>query len=237
MIEIVAFDADDTLWHSEGMFHRAATRMAEIVQPYASPEAVYARLHQIETGNHHLFGYGAKGFTLSMVETAIELSGARIDASGIGEIIAMGKALLESPVDLLDGVPEVLEAVGRRYPLYLVTKGDPVDQRRKITKSGLAGRFKGIEIVQEKKAPVYRDLFDRHGLDPASVVMVGNSVPSDVLPVIELGGRGVYIPYAVTASFERHRADPEHHRFHKLESIRQLPGLLDRLAGPLAQMS
>jgi putative hydrolase of the HAD superfamily len=233
MIEIVAFDADDTLWHSEGMFHDAATRMAGMVALHASPEAVYARLHEIETGNHHLFGYGAKGFTLSMVEAAIELSGGRIGAIEIGEIIAMGKAMLECPVDLLDGVPEVLEAVGRRYPLYLVTKGDPVDQRRKISKSGLAGCFERIEVVQEKKAPVYRDLFDRHGVDPASVMMVGNSVPSDVLPVIELGGRGVYIPYVVTASFERHREDPEHDRFHKLESIRQLPGLLDRLAGPL----
>ena len=232
MIEVVAFDADDTLWHNEGMFHRAAEHVAGIVAPYASPEAVYGRLHDIETGNHHLFGYGAKGFTLSMVETAIELSGARVNAGEIGEIIAIGKAMLESPVDLLDGVPEVLETVGRRYPLYLVTKGDPVDQRRKITESGLAGRFKGIEIVQEKKAPIYRDLFDRHGVDPASVMMVGNSVPSDVLPVIELGGLGVYIPYAMTASFERHRQDPEHPRFHKLESIQQLPGLLDRLAGP-----
>ena len=229
MIELIAFDADDTLWHNEVLFQETQARFAALLAPFAGADAVHECLDAVEAANNRIFGYGIKGFTLSMVETAVDISEGHIAAADIHSIVAMGKSMLEAPVDLLDGAVEVLEAVGRRLPLALITKGDHVDQARKIGKSGLAGHFRWVEIVVRKDLSTYRDLFDAYGVDPATVAMVGNSVPSDIRPVLELGGWAVHIPYSVTASFERHRTEPEHERYFKLDSIRQLPGLLDRL--------
>jgi putative hydrolase of the HAD superfamily len=231
VIRAIGFDADDTLWHTETLFQETQTRLAAILDAYAAHDEVQRRLHETEERNIKSFGYGIKGFTLSMVETAIEISGGRISAVDIHRIVAMGRDMLEAPMNLLDGVPQVLADLRSRYPLYMVTKGDLLDQHNKIEKSGLAAHFTAVEVVARKDAATYRELFGRFGIDPATVMMVGNSVPSDVLPVLEIGGWAVHIPYVVTASFERHDEDPAHARFARLPTIRDLPALLDRVTG------
>lgn len=230
MIRAIAFDADDTLWHTETLFQETQVGLAEILGHYAPPDEVQRRLHATEERNVKVFGFGVKGFTLSMVETAIEISGGRVSAVDIHTIVGMGRGMLEAPMELLDHVPQVLAHLQQRFPLYLVTKGDLLDQRNKIETSGLADHFAGIEVVAHKDPAAYREVFDRHDVDPASVMMVGNSIPSDVLPVLEVGGWAVHIPYVVTASFERHDSDPAHARFARLESIGELPSLIDRLS-------
>ncbi len=229
MIRAIAFDADDTLWHTETLFQATQVRLAEILGHYASPDEVQRRLHDTEERNVKVFGFGVKGFTLSMVETAIEISGGRISAADIHAVVGMGRGMLEAPMELLDHVPQVLAQLQQRFPLYLVTKGDLLDQRNKIETSGLAAHFAGIEVVAHKDPAAYREVFDRHDVDPASVMMVGNSIPSDILPVLDVGGWAVHIPYVVTASFERHDSDPAHARFNRLESIRELPALVEWL--------
>ncbi|MDP6692420.1 MAG: HAD family hydrolase [Alphaproteobacteria bacterium] len=226
MIEVIALDADDTLWHSESRFHETQLRLSEILDRHAPHEEVQAHLHELEVRNIKLFGFGIKGFTLSMVEAAIEISRGQITAEEIHEIVMMGKAMLEMPMELLDGVEDTLEEIGHHYPLVLITKGDHMDQYNKIEKSGLAGHFREIEVVLKKDAAAYAEVFTRHGTDPAGVMMVGNSIPSDILPILELGGHGVYIPYHVTASFERHDEEPDSPRYHRLDSIQALPALL-----------
>lgn len=225
-IEAIAFDADDTLWHSESLFQATQKRLEQILDQYTPHDEVAAHLHETESKNIRLFGYGIKGFTLSMVESAIELSQRRISASDIHEIVMLGKSMLDSPLELMEGVEEVLAALGRDYPLYLITKGDMLDQQNKIDKSGLVSRFQQVEVVSEKDVATYRDLFESFGVAPGRAVMVGNSIPSDVLPILELGGRGVHIPYHVTASIERHDDDPVNANFFRLERISDLPDLI-----------
>ncbi len=231
MIRAIAFDADDTLWHTETLFQETQVRLSEILRRYAPPDEVRRRLHATEENNVKVFGYGVKGFTLSMIETAIDISGGRIAAADIHTIVGMGRGMLEAPMELLDGVPQVLSFLQPRFPLYLITKGDLLDQRNKIEASGLADHFAGIEVVARKDAAAYRAVFARFNVDPDSVLMVGNSIPSDILPVLEAGGWAVHIPYVVTASFERHDRDPAHARFARLESIGNLPALVGRING------
>jgi len=228
-IEAIAFDADDTLWHSEGMFQETQRRLEQILDAYAPHDEVAAHLHETEEKNIGLFGYGIKGFTLSMVESAIELSARQISAADIHEIVMMGKAMLDSPLELMNGVEKVLADLGRDYPLYLITKGDMLDQQNKIDKSGLVSHFRQVEVVSEKDTATYRALFDGFGVTPARAVMVGNSIPSDVAPVLELGGHGVHIPYHVTAAIERHDDDPDHPNFYRIADISELPSLIKAL--------
>ena len=230
MIDTVAFDADDTLWHNEHLFQDTQKALEAIVQRYRPGENIHDALFAVEMRNLKLFGYGIKGFTLSMVEAAIQLTGGRITAEEIHEIVSLGKAMLEAPVDLLDDVEQTLDAVKGRFRVILITKGDIVDQTSKVERSGLADHFEQVEIVPRKDAAIYRAVFDRHGIDPARAVMVGNSMPSDVLPVLELGGHGVHVPYALLWAHEAHDADPQSARFHRLERLGELPRLLDRLA-------
>ncbi len=229
MIRAIAFDADDTLWHNETLFQETHGRLEEILDRYAPHDEVRRRMQATEERNVKIFGYGIKGFTLSMIETAIEISGGRIAAADIHTIVGLGRDMLAAPMDLLDDVPRVLGLLRQRYPLYIITKGDLLDQRNKIETSGLAEHFSGIEVVTRKDAAVYRTVFARFNVDTASVLMVGNSIPSDILPVLEVGGWAAHIPYVVTASFERHDRDPAHARFARLESIGNLPALVDRI--------
>lgn len=231
MIDTVAFDADDTLWHNEHLFQDTQKKLEAIVQRHRPGEDIHDALFAVEMRNLHLFGYGIKGFTLSMVEAAIQLTGGRIAAEEIHEIVQLGKAMMQAPVDLLDGVEECLAAVCGRYRIILITKGDIVDQTSKIERSGLADCFEQVEIVPRKDACVYRSIFARHSIEPARCVMVGNSMPSDVLPVLELGGHGVHVPYKLLWQHEAHGEDPVDERFHRLERLSELPGLLERLAG------
>jgi putative hydrolase of the HAD superfamily len=228
-LDAIAFDADDTLWHCENQFHAAQNRLFELLEQYASNDEVAAQLGKVERENVRVFGYGIKGFTLSMVETALEISRHRISAAGINEILILGKEMLEGPVVLFDGVTDVLHHLGKSYPLYLITKGDILDQKKKIDKSNLADCFAGIEVVSEKNTIIYSELFEKYSLKSSRLMMVGNSIPSDILPVLELGGFAVHIPYGFTALFEQHRGDPEHPRFCRLHNLLQLPDLIDSL--------
>ncbi len=231
MIEVVALDADDTLWHCESMFQRTQARLSEILDRHAPHDEVQAHLHELEVRNIRIFGFGIKGFTLSMIEAAIEISKGTITAAEIHEIVMMGKAMLDGPMELLDGVGDTLATLEGDYPLVMITKGDHMDQYNKIEKSGLAGHFREIEVVLNKDAAAYGEIFARHGFDPGAVMMVGNSIPSDILPVLELGGHGAYIPYHVTASFEQHDNEPAHPRYHRLGRIGELPALLQKING------
>lgn len=202
-ITTIAFDADDTLWHNESVFEMTQAHFAEILQRHAPDTDVDGALLERERANLHLFGYGVKGFTLSMIETAIEVTGGRATADDIQEILDAGKKMLSHPVDLLDGVREVVVDLSRSYRLLLITKGDLFDQENKVARSGLADLFDAVEIVSEKDVPTYRRILSDHGIEPSSLLMVGNSVKSDILPVLEIGARAAHIPYRITWEMER----------------------------------
>lgn len=223
--EWIGFDADDTLWRSEDYFQAAEATFGELISPHA-PEGVDVldALHAIERDNIPISGYGVKAFALSMVQAAVTATGGRVPAAVIGELVDHAHEMLMHPVDLLPGVPEALAAVGRTHRLVLITKGDLVHQLRKVRTSGLAHHFEHIEIVLEKDVDTYRGVLTEWGIDPARFLMVGNSVRSDILPIVELGGSGVHIEYHVTWSHEvvrDHRGD-----FADLDRIDQLPAWL-----------
>lgn len=220
--EVIGFDADDTLWHNEDLFDGTQKRFVELLSPYHDPEWIAARLYRTELENLRYFGYGIKSYTLSMVETAIELTEGRIGGEEIGRIMQWGKDMLQAPVRLLDGVEEVLHDLARERRLLLVTKGDLFDQENKIARSGLAELFTWIEIVSEKTAAVYATLFAKHGIAPGRFLMVGNSPNSDIAPVIAAGGRAVQVPYHTTWAHE----EGDGGDFPVLERMAQLPGWL-----------
>jgi putative hydrolase of the HAD superfamily len=221
-ITTIGFDGDDTLWDSESHFVLTTKRFADLLEPWLpSLDAVEEQLLEVEGRNLGLLGYGVKAFTLSMIETAIEVSDGAVPASHISEIISWAKELLDHPVDLLDGVVETVDRLATSHRLILVTKGDLFHQESKVARSGLAESFDGIEIVSEKDPETYRRVLDRHGVSPGEFLMVGNSVRSDVLPVLEIGGRAVHIPYHVTWALET--VEPERHQgFDTLPSISDL---------------
>lgn len=221
-ITVVAFDADDTLWHTEQLFQDVQNRLYELMSAYASQEDVEAHFHDMEVRNVRLFGYGVKGFTLSMIESAIEISNKNVSATDIHEIVMLGKSILDSPLDLFSGVENVLRDLGSDYRLFLITKGDVLDQRNKIEKSNLEPYFEKTIVVQEKDVETYRRVVREHKIDPSQMMMVGNSMKSDVLPVLELGGSAVHIPYHVTAHFEKTDEFIDHPRFYKLNAIGEL---------------
>ncbi|MPZ10130.1 MAG: HAD family hydrolase [Kiloniellaceae bacterium] len=229
MVDTVAFDADDTLWHNEHLFQDTQKKFEAIVCRYRPGEDIHDALFAVEMRNLQLFGYGIKGFTLSMVEAAIQLTAGGITAAEIHEIVQLGKTMMEAPVDLLDGVEETLAAVKGRFRALLITKGDIIDQTSKLERSGLADHFEQVEIVARKDAAVYRTICARHGIEPARCVMVGNSMPSDVLPMLELRGHGVHVPYELLWAHEAHDEDPVCERFHRIARLSDLPALLERL--------
>ena len=198
---VIAFDGDDTLWHNETLFSMTQERFRAILQAHLDldPADLDARLLATERRNLKAYGYGIKGFVLSMVETAIEVTDGRIPATDIASILSFGRAMLEHPVELIEGAREVLETLrARDHELWLVTKGDLFDQESKIARSGLEPLFDHIEIVSEKDERTYRRLLDRNGVVSDEFVMVGNSVRSDVLPVVSLGARAFHVPHEVT---------------------------------------
>lgn len=206
---VIGFDGDDTLWHNEQLFADTQHQLRELLGHYADMTAIDSKLLEIERRNLAIFGYGVKGFIVSMIETAIEISDSRVDARDIHRIVMLGKALLEHPTALLDGVRDVVEDLARRHRLILVTKGDLLHQETKVAASGLADLFWQIEIVSEKDPPTYRRLLERHSVAPADFVMIGNSVVSDILPVLTIGGRAVHVPYHITWALEVAAADNE----------------------------
>lgn len=227
MIEAIGLDADDTLWENETFFRVTEAEFAALLGEHAQGADIAGRLLDVERANLARYGFGIKGFMLSMVQTAIELTDGRIDGRAIGRILELGQDMLSHPVDLLPGVPQALDALaGRR--LILVTKGDLIDQERKIAASGLADRFDAIEILADKSPEAYARVLWRAGVAPEHFVMAGNSMKSDVLPVVALGGHGVFIPHALTWAIE-HAQAPDHPRAHRLDSIAALPALIARL--------
>lgn len=199
----IAFDGDDTLWHNETLFAGTQQQLRDILAAHVPAETIDRTLLARERANLALFGYGVKGFTLSMIETAIEVSDATVTAAEIQRLIELGKAMLSSPVNPIDGVDAVVESLKRRgHRLMVITKGDLFDQESKIARSGLADLFDAVEIVSEKDEATYRAILDRHEIVPADFVMVGNSIRSDVLPVLALGGHAIHVPYAITWAIE-----------------------------------
>jgi len=230
MIELVALDADDTLWHNEPLYTSTREQFRAMLARYEPVELLDERLYRVELRNLEHFGYGVKGFVLSMIETAIELTGGRVESFDVQTIIGWGRDMMGSPVDLLDGVGEAVEALARTVPLILLTKGDLLHQETKLARSGLGSHFKGVEIVSEKDARVYRSVMARYSVVPHRFVMVGNSLRSDVLPVIEAGAHAVYVPYAISWIHERVTDDAlKEARYHQIAHLKELPGLLQRL--------
>lgn len=227
LIDLVALDADDTLWHNEPMYTSARERFCALLSRYEPAGIPDERLHEVEIRNLQHFGYGVKGFVLSMIETAIELTDGRLESADVRAIIEFGREMLAAPVTLLEGVREAIEELAASFPLILITKGDLLHQETKLAGSGLGGHFTGIEIVSEKDADLYRSVMRRRGVEPARFVMVGNSLRSDILPALEAGAHAVYIPYEGTWIHEHVAA--EHLRdatYHEITSIRELPALL-----------
>ncbi|TMB47332.1 MAG: HAD family hydrolase [Chloroflexi bacterium] len=229
-IRVVGFDGDDTLWHSESHFEVTQTAFRDLIRRHVPDADADTRLAEMEMKNLSVYGYGVKSFTLSMLETAIELTEGRIPASDLEVILNWGKKMLLEPTELLDGVESTLRELSQSYDLLLITKGDLFDQESKLARSGLGDLFLGVEIVSEKNVDSYRGIFTRRGIDAEQFVMVGNSLRSDVLPVLELGARAVHIPYHVTW---HHEHVPEESMpasgWHRLSSISELEPLLSRL--------
>ena len=228
-IDVIGLDGDDTLWHSESLFAVTNERVRELLSPHVGADVLDARLLEIERHNLAIFGYGAKAFTLSVIETAIEVSQGRVSTAEIQAIIDLGKALLAHPVELLDGVADAIDALaGRR--LVLVTKGDIFHQESKVAGSGLGDRFESVEIVSEKDGPTYRRVLDGLGVTPAQFLMVGNSLRSDVEPVVAIGGRAVHVPYEHQWALD---AEPDGalpgEGWWRIESLTELPMLVDRI--------
>lgn len=195
MITTIAFDADDTLWHNERIFLSTKDRYTALLSEYHDKNYIERHLDATETKNIKHFGYGVKGFTLSMIETACELTEGRITGDKIKEIITFAKDMLASPIDVLDGVNDTIAELSKEYRLLCITKGDLLDQETKLARSGLGEYFDALEIVPRKVAATYQNILKRHNLTADEFVMVGNSLRSDILPVIEIGAKAVFIPY------------------------------------------
>ena len=228
-LHTVAFDGDDTLWHHETLYQFTHERFRELISRHLPDADVDGRLNATEVRNLEIFGYGVKGFTLSMIETAIDLTAGAIPAEDIAELIDWGKEMLVHPVELLDGAEATLEALADRYRLMLITKGDLFDQESKIARSGLADRFQHIEIVSVKDQQTYRRCLAKHGLSPQGFLMVGNSMRSDVMPVLAMGGQAVHVPYEVTWMHEQVDDDSVPEGAWRIERLDQLLDLVDRI--------
>lgn len=227
---VIGFDADDTLWHNESIFEKTHERYRALLAQYHNAATVDRTLFATEMRNLDLYGYGVKGFTLSAIETAIELTAGRIRAEEIQQLIVLGRQMLAHPVELLDGVEETLAALAGRHRLLLITKGDLRDQERKLTKSRLAPHFRHVEIISEKNELTYAEVLRRHGVAVRRFLMVGNSLKSDILPVLALGGAGAHVPYHLTWAAERvEEVPPAEGRFFRLASIRELPAVVAAL--------
>jgi putative hydrolase of the HAD superfamily len=229
-VRVVGFDGDDTLWHSETRFHVTQGEFRDLLRRHVPDADADARLAEKEMKNLAIYGYGVKSFTLSMLETAIELTEAKIPAADLDVILGWGKRMLTQPTELLEGVEETLAQLSAHYNMLLITKGDLFDQESKLARSGLGDLFLGVEILSEKNADSYRAVFKRRGIRPEEFVMVGNSLRSDIVPVVALGGRAVHIPYEVTWEHEQVAEDElPRHGWRRIKSMRELPATLESL--------
>lgn len=230
-MKLIAFDADDTLWVNEPNYVDVKQNLCELLSHHIDQETLSTRFYDTQMRNLEQFGYGAKSFILSMIETAIELTNGAITGSEIQQIIDAGKRLLDFPIDVLDGIPEVLETLSKDFDLMVLTKGDLFDQESKIARSGLGHYFKHIEIVSEKNEQAYRRVLQKYNLQPTDFMMVGNSLKSDILPVVHIGARAIHIPYAVTWAHEQVEDEQLVGKsFTAVESARELLTLFGRVS-------
>jgi putative hydrolase of the HAD superfamily len=228
--DIIAFDADDTLWHNERMYADAEAAYVELISKYYDRDTISERLFETEMRNMHTLGYGVKAFTLSMIETAIQLSQGRISADEIGEILNYCKVILGSPVELFPHVAETVPLLAKKYPLMLITKGDLLDQESKLARSGLAECFRYVEIISDKNTASYKRIFERYNIVPERFLMIGNSLKSDILPVLELGAHAVHIPFEILWLHEVAEAPAAAHPgYYTLAHMGELPALLKKL--------
>lgn len=231
-IRLVGFDGDDTLWRSEDYYRAAEAALEDVLSAYIDLGAAGMQQHllAVERRNLTVFGYGAKGMTLSMIEAAIALTDGRISAADIKRILDIGRATLEHPVLLLDGIREAVTAIAARHPVVLITKGDLFHQEAKIARSGLTDLFPRIEIVSEKDPATYTRVLAEFGVAPGEFAMIGNSLPSDVEPVVKLGGWGIHMPYHVTWAHElEHGLADDHAHVLTVAGATELPAALARI--------
>ena len=226
MLTTICFDADDTLWHNERFFRLTEDLFLELLSDYAKVDHLAERLLDAERRNIERYGYGIKGFTLSMIETALQVTENRVPGEVIAELIAAGQDMLRHPIELLDGAEATIQALAPEYRLLLITKGDLIDQERKLAQSGLGEMFDGVEIVSEKTAQIYAEIFSGRGILPETAMMVGNSLKSDVHPVLEAGGWGVHVPFADTWALEAAPVPVGHPRFREVPDLHAVPGLI-----------
>jgi len=227
----IGFDADDTLWQNEQYFREAEERFIEWLADFADRETLLARL--LDTGRRNVVshGFGMKTFTFSMMETAIAVSGGKVPAETLGRILDAGKQMLNHPVELLPGARDTLERLAGRYRLVLITKGDLFHQENKVAQSGLQGLFEAVEIVSEKNKATYERAFSRHGDGPAHSMMIGNSLKSDVIPALEVGSWGIYVPHELTWAFEHAEAPAHEPRFREIGNLAELEALIEQIEG------
>lgn len=225
-IDYLIFDADDTLWINETFFRETEQKLCKLLSCHSPQEEVLRTLYQKEMQNLDIYGYGIKGFTLSMLETGLEISNKSISAECIEQIILLGKEQLTHPIELLDGVKDTLYDLSRHYPLVLATKGDLMDQERKLKLSGLENFFCHIEIMSDKTDSAYKKLLDGLHTTPEKVLMIGNSMKSDILPILKLGGYAVHIPFYTTWIHEMVPDEIKDPKLTVLESIKELKDML-----------
>ena len=227
-ISIIAFDADDTLWVNEPYFRETEAKFAALLEDFLPHHSIVAELYKTEIDNLPLYGYGIKGFMLSMIETILKITGGKVNPEVITRAIQLGQDMLNKPIELLDGVEDVLKALKGKYRLVVATKGDLLDQQRKLTKSGLNHYFHHIEIMSDKQEKEYIKLLKHLDCKPEEFLMLGNSLKSDVLPVLAIGGHAVHIPYHTTWEHEHIDHTIEHPNFYQMESLYEvLPKIIE----------
>lgn len=229
-MKLIAFDADDTLWANEPNYINVKQNLCDLLSRYVDQETLAQQFYDSQIRNLAVFGYGAKSFMLSMIETAIELTNGAITGNEIQQIIDVGRKLLDFPIEVLDGVHDVLDTLSKRFELMVLTKGDLFDQESKIARSGLGHYFTHVEIVSEKNEQTYQRILQKYQIQPADFLMIGNSLKSDVLPVVHIGGRAIHIPYETTWAHEMVTDEQLTGKlFTTLGSIRELSALLENV--------
>jgi putative hydrolase of the HAD superfamily len=227
--DVIAFDADDTLWHNESIYSSVKRKLMELLAPYASEQEVEVELDRREGKNLLIYGYGIKSFTLSMIETAIDITDGKIAGDTIRRIIQYGKEMLSTEVQLFENVKETVSQLARSYDLMIITKGDLLDQERKLSQSGIGKYFTCVEIVSEKDERTYEKILTKYHIRPERFVMVGNSLKSDILPVTKLGAIAVYVPAEVHWVLDVIEGDEWPDGHYEIEDIGHLPAFIERL--------
>lgn len=229
-LKTIGLDADDTLWHNEQFFRLTQQRFADLLADHGDRDDLMARLEAAERRNLGHYGFGVKGFVLSMIETVVDVGGDKVPAEVIGELLQAGREMLRHPIELLPGVADTVAAMAETHQLVLITKGDLLDQERKLAQSGLGAFFDAVEIVSDKTPDIYARIFAGFDGGAAAAMMVGNSMRSDVVPALAAGAWGVHVPHAMTWSYEVAEAPPTHARFHTVQTLPDLRPLVDDLS-------